>query len=304
VLLSAGLAISVVVGSLLGRAWHAREEPEPFPEEDSAGSAALIAEAMGIELEPGPEAAMLPEGSERRTQVAQALGRPERTGQAALRQRLPLPPKAGPLISIGDQLDAHGVPMNLATFETQLSVREVLEFYARHFEAQSWPYSDVPSARQLVPHPALSATLLEEELQLTVMVMPHGEGEGNTVVLGLADMEAFRKGASKEQTGDLPAYPGTHPVAVVARDEGKAALTVSFDTPDAPARVEDFYRKALAQRGYTEINDPAMQDDAETGLRMLHFASRRGRAWNLALSAQGQGTSVTAQGTLGPEGTP
>jgi hypothetical protein len=299
--LAGGLVISVLVGSALGRVYQARVETElaePGPDD-----AKLLAE--DLELEPAPAPPRPPEAdAARRAQLAEGLAKVERTGQAALRRRMPLPQKAGPLISIGDQLDAHGVPMNLAAFETQLSTREVLEYYAQHFEKQGWPYSNVPSARGLVPFPRVSATLMDEELQLTVMVMPHGEGEGNTVVLGLADMQAFREGRSREHTGDLPVYPGTHPVAITARDEGSASLTVSFDTADAPSVVEEFYRKELAQRGYAEVADAREPDTAGTGPRTLRFATRQGRAWNLALSAQGKGTAVTAHSAQAPEVAP
>jgi hypothetical protein len=305
VVLAVGLVISVGIGSALGRAYEASLGPAPEAVDEAApgdDSEALLAEALDLER-PAPPPRPPEASPERRAQLARNLVQVERTGQVALRARMPLPPKAGALISIGDQLDAHGVPMNLAAFETQMSVVDVLDFYARHFESQGWPYSTVPSAKAAVPHPRLSATLLEEELQLTVMVMPHGEGGGSTVILGQADMEAFRKGAAREDTGDLPVYPGTRPVAVRARDEGRATLTVSFDTGDTPTAVEDFYRKALAQRGYTEVADARQQEGDTAAPRTLHFASRGG-AWNLALSAQGKGTAVTAHSTRHLEAAP
>jgi hypothetical protein len=300
--LAASLVFSVVLGSVLGHAYRSRVEAEP-PAAVEEAEDDRIAEALGFEREP---AAAPPEASaQRRAQLAEHLAKVDRTGQAALRQRMPLPPKAGVLVSIGDRLDAHGVPMNLAAFETEMRDEEVLAFYARYFEQQGWPFSNVPSAKELVPYLALSATLLEEELQLTVMVMPHGDGKGNTVVLGLADMEAFRKGMAKhDDTGDLPVYPGTEPLAVRAQDEGSAALTVSFDTTDAPRVVEDFYRKELAQRGYTEMGGAEEPESGEAGPKTLHFSSRQGRSWNLALSSQGKGTAVTAHGTHVSEATP
>jgi hypothetical protein len=300
-MLAGGLAISVIVGSTLGHAYQAREEAalaEPGPDD-----ARVLAETLELDPEPVRPRPIPEADAARRAQLVERLtGKVERTGQAALRQRMPLPPKAGPLISIGDQLDAHGVPMNLAAFETKMSAIEVLQYYAQHFEKQGWPYSNVPSARRLVPYPRVSATLLDEELQLTVMVMPHEDG--SSVVLGLADMKAFREGSSHENTGDLPVYPGTHPVAITARDEGSSSLTVSFDTSDAPSVVEEFYRKELAQRGYAEVADAREPDTAEAGHRTLRFATRQGRAWNLALSTQGEGTSVTAHTSLKPEAMP
>ncbi|MFL5347666.1 MAG: hypothetical protein ACJ8AT_23000 [Hyalangium sp.] len=306
--LAGSLLFSVVLGSVLGHAYRSRVEAAP-PAEFEEGEDDRIAEALGFDREPPPPPAPQPAVPEadaaHRAQLAQHLAQVERTGQAALRQRMPLPPKAGRLVSIGDRLDAHGVPMNLAAFETEMKEEEVLAFYARHFEQQGWPYTNVPSAKDLVPYLALSATVLEEELQLTVMVMPHGDGKGNTVVLGLADMEAFRKGmAEHDDTGDLPVYPGTDPLAVRAQDEGSAALTVSFDTTDAPRMVEDFYRKELAQRGYTETTGEQEPDLGDTGPKTLHFSSHQGRSWNLALSSQGKGTAVTAHGTQLSEATP
>jgi hypothetical protein len=183
-------------------------------------------------------------------------------------------------------------------------VEDVLAFYARHFESRGWPYSDVPSARADVPYPALSATLLEEGVQLTVMVMPNAQGAGQTVVLGLADMEAAAEGGQGEDTGDLPPYPSTRPVVVRALDEGLADLTVSFDTEDAPSAVESFYRKALAERGYAVVADAEELQDDVSGLRTLRFAGRQGRRWSLALSAHEKGTAITAHGTGPREGTP
>lgn len=295
IVLAGGLAISVIVGSVLGRAYQSREEAalaHPGP-----ADARVLAEALEVEPRPAPPRPRPEADAARRAQLAEGLTKKvDRTGQAALRQRMPLPPKAGPLIPIGDQLNAHGVPMNLAAFETRMGTREVLDYYAQHFEKQGWPYSNVPSARGLVPFPRVSATLMDDELQLTVMVMPHDEG--NTVVLGLADMKAVREGTAPESTGDLPVYPGTHPVAIAAQDEGSASLTVSFDTTDAPSVVEAFYRKELAQRGYAEVADAREPDTSGTGPRTLRFATRQGRAWNLALSTQGAGTAVTAHSSL------
>ncbi|WP_164020965.1 hypothetical protein [Pyxidicoccus trucidator] len=296
-LLAVGLVASAVLGSALGRAYQERSAPPEAPSaEDAAMDAELLAEALDLEAPPRPRKqgqGVTPElGS-----GAPSPGRVRRTGQAALRARLPLPPRAGALVSIGQQLDAHGVPMNLAAFEMEAPLEDVLAFYSRHFESKGWPYSDVPGARDLVPYRALSATLLEEGLQLSVMVMPHGDDKGNTVVLGLADMEAWGRGSHGEDTGDLPVYPGTHPLAVRSSGEGSLALTVSFDTGDAPAKVESFYRRALAERGYSELPGDDVPGESLTGPRLLRFASRRGSQWRLALAEQERGTVVTAQGS-------
>jgi hypothetical protein len=92
--------------------------------------------------------------------------------------------------------------------------------------------------------------------------------------------------------------------------EGRSDLMVSFDTADAPSRVETFYKQALAERGYAEAPDAELPTSRETGLHTLRFSSQAGRRWSLVLSARGKGTAVTAQGSapLPPsepqEGTP
>ncbi|MFP2908711.1 hypothetical protein ACLESD_27410 [Pyxidicoccus sp. 3LFB2] len=293
-LLAIGLVASAILGSALGRAYQA--SPEPPSAEDAAVDPELLAEALDLEATPEPRKpgqGVAPEDGS----GAASPGHVGRTGQAALRARMPLPPRAGTLVSIGRQLDAHGVPMNLAAFETEASQEDVLAFYARHFEAKGWPYSAVPSARSLVPYSALSATLLEEGIQLSVMVMPHTGDKGNTVVLGLADMQAWSQGSHGEDTGDLPVYPGTQPLAVRSSGEGSQAVTVSFDTGDAPATVESFYRRALTERGYAELSGDDVPGEPLPGPRLLRFASRKGSQWSLALAGKGRGTVVTAQGS-------
>ncbi|AGC47361.1 hypothetical protein MYSTI_06088 [Myxococcus stipitatus DSM 14675] len=269
-----GLLFSAVVGSSLGRLYSSRLEAEVESPEAVSEAAPPRAQLHA----PPP------------TTV-------RRTGQVLLKERLPLPPRAGPRIPVGEQLTAHGVPMNLAAFETEASVDEVFAFYARHFTSKGWPHARVTGAAEWAPHPSLGATLLDEGLQLTVMVMPHHADPGVTVILGQADMEAWREGSQEEDTADLPRYPGTSPFAVRSRDEGRESLTVSFDTRDPPARVEVFYREALAALGYVELaEDEALGGDVSDS-KQLRFATRTGTSWSLSLSAsEGAGTLVTAQG--------
>jgi hypothetical protein len=301
-LLAAGLVASAGVGTVLGRAYERRVEAEaPASSAPDEAEQEVLAEVLDLERAPAGGA---PDAGPHPTATLAGLGKPGRLGQDALRARFPLPLKAGALVPIGQQLVAHGVPMELAAFETEARAEDMLAFYARHFQSRGWPYSDVPGARADVPYPALSATLLDEGLQLSVMVMPHPEGAGCTVVLGQADMEAWARGGEGEDTGDLPPYPSTRPVVVRSRGEGLADLTVSFDTTDAPEAVESFYRKSLAERGYSLVADAQESQAHVPGLRTLSFAGRQGRRWSLALSSHGRGTAITAHGTAPREATP
>ncbi|WP_342375487.1 hypothetical protein NVS55_29905 [Myxococcus stipitatus] len=269
-----GLLFSAVVGMSLGRFYTSRLDAEA----DAQVAVAEAAPPRAELLEPPP------------TSV-------RRTGQGLLKERLPLPPRAGPRIPLGDQLAAHGVPMNLAAFETEASMDDVFAFYARHFASKGWPHARVTGSAEWAPYPSMGATLLDEGIQLTVMVMPHHSDPGVTVILGQADMEAWRDGSQGEDTADLPRYPGTSPFAVRSSDEGRESLTVSFDTRDSPAQVEVFYRDALAALGYVVLPEEEALGDDTSDSKQLRFATRTGASWSLALSAsEGAGTLVTAQG--------
>jgi hypothetical protein len=57
-------------------------------------------------------------------------------------------------------------------------------------------------------------------------------------------------------------------------------------------------------RGYSEVRDSPESGGDPEGPRTMHFASRQGLSWNLALSARGTGTAVTAHGMKSSEVTP
>ncbi|MCP3057895.1 hypothetical protein LXT21_03800 [Myxococcus sp. K38C18041901] len=280
------LGLSAVLGSSLGRLYTARLDAEPVEPMDS--------ELLAGPWEQEPSAPPVP------SRVARSGEDARRLGQAGLKRRLPLPPRAGRRVPIGQQLDAHGVPMNLAAFETQASLEDVFAFYSRYFESKGWPHGRLVVPEGLVPYPALGATLFDEGLQLTVMVMPHHDDKGLTVVLGQADMEAWRSGSRGEDLADLPPYPGTHPLAVRSSGEGSEAVTVSFDTADPLTKVEAFYRGALAEQGYAELPEEDVPSEPAEGARRLRFSTRAGRQWSLALSREGARTAITAQG-LAPD---
>lgn len=249
--------------------------PEPLPIGQTPGRPLAL-------TEPLPRSApALPDG-----------GRPPSTlGQQRLRSLFRVPPGASPLVSIGDEVQTNKVPMNLASFETADDWQEVLEFYAKEFELKRWPMYGAKQLKGIAPYPSLSATLMDDQLQLSVVAMPHEDDDGTTVILGVADMGRWRQALKSPETGDLPVYPGTEPLAVQSTDEGLRALTVSFDTADSPATVASFYAKQLGEKGYRPM---ASKDDSALGASALVFVSKE-RRWTLALLAEGAHTSVTAQ---------
>ena len=215
----------------------------------------------------------------------------QRVGQGALRRRLPLSPGARDLTSIGEQLIAFGVPLNVASYQTDESGPDVLTFYARYFEAQGWAFFGPEATHHSVPVPALAATLPAEELELTVMVIEEPEG-GCTVILGQADLGHLQP-PQGDAPGDLPTYPGAAAFVMGASDVGRESITVTFETDARPEAVEAFYRKALSERGVSL--EPADASALAGPLTRLKFKTDR-HSWNLVLGRAGGQTTVSAIG--------
>ena len=218
-----------------------------------------------------------------------------RTGQEALRERFPAFPQAyTPIVSMGEQVVANGVPMDLAFFETRAAAPQVLEYYTQHFGSRGWSWSGLKENYQIIPHPAISAIDIEERVQMTVMVLENRDEGYSTVFLGLADMlpEAQRP---LEDVGDLPVFPGTAPLALRSFDaEASTSLTVTFTVPEAHETVASFYRERMRELGYSEDEPaPAVTDKVGGTLQTLRFASAHGR-WTLALTSYDGETGVTA----------
>jgi hypothetical protein len=216
-----------------------------------------------------------------------------RVGQAALRARFPSFPDARTeIIPMGDQMIANGVPMNLAFFETEKDAPTVLEFYARHFDDRGWSRLGLRDTVAVTGKPAISATDMEEQLQLSVLVLENPDRTGSTVILSVADMLPESAPPTLLETADLPIYPGVKPMSVRAQDREVQSLTVNFTTTDPSRNVEHFYREQLKAMGYSEQETPELAT-GDGSPRMLRFASAE-RAWNLTISQTEGNTAVTA----------
>ncbi len=201
---------------------------------------------------------------------------------------LPLPPGGGKLIPFGDTAQASGVPMALGVVETTRAGPEVLEFYARHFDARGWPWTGLKQNLAVVPWPALSATVPEEELQVSVMVLDR-EG-GATVVLAVSDMRAFGRGATGQAAdGGFPGPPGIKPSIVEIRGEG-GGTAVTFEAPLSPTVLAGFYaarfKEAWRPLGLRAGAQHFELDDA-------------GRRWRVRVQPAGTGSRLSAVGIGG-----
>src|SRR5206468_3668949 len=152
--------------------------------------------------------------------------------------------------ALGDELLANGVPMKIAAFETRAKPPEILEYYAGFFSRMGWWWTGLKFNLQAVPYPAISATEPDTMFQYSVVAIEHEEGDGTTVLIGLADMNEAQDPGKVVAEGDLPPYPGTRPLKVSASDREVTTTTVSFATKDDEKSVASFYRSALAEQGF------------------------------------------------------
>jgi hypothetical protein len=114
-------------------------------------------------------------------------------------------------------------------------------------------------------------------------------------MLAAADMKTFydRVNADVTDDGDLPSYPGAQPAVMRANEGARDSVMVSFATPDAPDRVESFYRSTLLRSGFHEVAEELAT--ATPSLKHLDFTSP-GKSWRFFLSKTKAGTAVAVQG--------
>lgn len=230
----------------------------------SLSLALLLAAAPAPQATPAPakDAAVEQPDLDRAAQFAATFAQPReappltgpRMGQDALDARIPRYPNAPAPTRVGDTLQAHGVPMNIQSFTTDDDPRKVLAFYRQAFEAQ---HLDLLGDGDLIirfPYPSITAVDPDRRVNLSVIAIRDGQHAQTTVLLALADMEAFQANvdeAINKEYGPLPPYPGGEaPHLLVARDGEQKHQVVSFSTSDAPEKVQAFYFDALGKQGF------------------------------------------------------
>ncbi len=205
-----------------------------------------------------------------------------RANRALLEAVLPLPPGGGALIPFGEKTDVSGVPMMVAVVETKRDGADVLEFYARHFDAHGWPWSGIKQNLATAPWPSLSATL-PDDLQATVMVL---EREGGTsVVLSVSDMRLFyERVAKKAPDPGFPAPPNVKPSLLEIQGEGGGRV-VTFSSTMTPLALEQFYAKRFGARWGQVLE----QRNAR------HFElTDAGRRWRVRIQSREGGSQLSA----------
>jgi len=257
--------------------------PAPDPAFDSPGPPPGAAASTPVR-----SAALLPP-------QAGAQSREPRLGQDELRARFtPFPNALTPIVPIGEKMVALQTPMSIAYFDTRASATEVLTFYVKEFERRGWSWTGLKNAREVIDHPAVSATDPEDHTQMSVIVMGHSRSEPNTVILAIADT---RPQARVPDEGDLPTYPGAAPLALRAIEAGASTFNVSFLTHDSPVEVETFYRKRMVELGWAEKR--SQEEDAVD----LTYA-KLDRVWHIRVRLQQKDQTLVVAQSGAPEELP
>lgn len=266
----------------------------PTPPSVSAPAAAAKAPEPGAPEEtylPGEEPDPIPQPGEFPANEKGTSNFP-RLGQDELRRRFLVYPRATtPIIAMGEQLVAHQTPMTLAFFETKADPIEILEFYAEDFERRGWSWTGLKDNKNVIDHPAISATDPWDDSQMSVIVMSNGPGEPRTVILGIADV---RPEARIPDDGELPPYPNSSPIVVRSTENGANAFSQALTTPDPVQVVVAFYEKRMRELGWQQLQADAEPDEPSVELT---FAKEKAR-WRIRVSRQQDQTSVLAVSTF------
>jgi len=207
---------------------------------------------------------------------------PSRANRALLESVLPMPPGGAALIPFGEKTDVSGVPMMVGVVETTRDGAEVLEFYAKLFDARGWPWSGIKQNLAASPWPSLSATL-PDDLQATVMVL---EREGGTsVVLSVSDMRLFyERVAKKAPDPGFPSPPNVKPSLLEIQGEGGGRV-VTFSSTMTPVALEQFYAKRFGANWGQVLE----QQHAR------HFElTNSGKRWRVRIQSREGGSQLSA----------
>jgi hypothetical protein len=210
-----------------------------------------------------------------------------RVGQEVLTAHVPdYPHLLTPRVPLGDQLTNNGMPMNLQSFRTKDSPRQVLEFYRDFFAAWNYPMQGDGDLPRKMPYPSISVVDEVDEVDYHVIAIPETDADGSratTVLLALNDISGFRGNLQAQANlhwGGLPAYPSAQvPARLVSHEKEMETEVVTFSTHDPIRNVVSFYEKAMAERGFHVTKGADSSDDMPS----LVF-NEAGSSWEIRLT--------------------
>jgi hypothetical protein len=169
------------------------------------------------------------------------------SASAAGAQRLPFTwdvPKVLETVEVPGVMQAQGVPVKLRSVKSAEKPEVILQHMVDRFE--QWDFYIPDKRTQWLKEPQLTALDTERLISYTFILQSNPDGS-TTVVMGEANLAQTRPA----QSPIAPLFPGAKDVVSSDVEVARMVsyrLTVSKETPD----VEGFYRKQLAQAGYSE----------------------------------------------------
>lgn len=158
---------------------------------------------------------------------------------------------AGKLQWVAENTVVNGLPLQILRFDGKQSPQEVLAFYR-----QLWQRGAPPIEYTSGPWQVIAAA--RSECFYTVQVQ--AAGGGVTGYLAASSKPAGK--AVRPADKVLPLLPGSQIVNDIEhRDPGKSARTVVAASKASPGANADFYRRRLADAGWTLVTDsePSMR---------------------------------------------
>jgi len=167
-------------------------------------------------------------------------------GEAAA-QRLPFTwdvPKVVEELEVPGVMRADGIPVKLRSVRSKERPEVILQHMVDRFQA--WGFYIPPKRTQWLREPQLTALDTDRLISYTFVIQPNPDGT-TTVVLGEANLREKKP----KMSPIAPVFPGAKEVMTTDLEVARS-LTYVLPGKSSPD-VEGFYRKELAQLGYTQV---------------------------------------------------
>lgn len=157
---------------------------------------------------------------------------------------------------VAPQLDYNGLPMSIVRLETTTPPEDVLAFYRKQWAATEKVRG--PAEYPLGPWQVIAS--MRDNCFYTVQLKPFGKG-GTEGLLGVTAPPG-----AKTVKEELPMLPGSTVLNDIAHnDAGKTARTVVLKNGFSPAANADFYRRNLADLGWSVTNHYRLEQPKQNG---------------------------------------
>ena len=199
-----------------------------------------------------------------------------------------LPPRSGRLTPVGDELEGAGVRMRMATFETQQSPDDVLEFYAARFARAGMFPGTFPGPQS--DERVFTAVDATRKLQKLVWVRPRGTGSSVTVAIA-----PLSRTTAAVQPTPLPVNlpPECRTTSDTGARDGKVwTRVVTLTCSRTPSDIEQVTKEGMLRAGFHRDAKATAKDPGTTAWQK---AAQQWTVRSVPLSARETGVVLVSQ---------